>query len=79
VFEIPLVYDHSEKKDEKVITLQSFLRSCLEIMKDESNFNSIHGMIDHFPKKKRNMSHIEQLNMCIVRREQIMSSESTRR
>jgi hypothetical protein len=47
VFDMPLVYDHSQKQAEKVSTLQSFLRSCLELMKDESALSSLYRMIDH--------------------------------
>jgi len=41
MFDMPLVYDHSKKIVEEVRTLQSFLRSCLELMKDESTLNSM--------------------------------------
>jgi hypothetical protein len=60
VFDMPLVYDHSEKQDEKVSTLQSFLRSCLELMKDESALSSLHGMIDHCSQEKeKHVTHRE--------------------
>jgi hypothetical protein len=52
VFDMPLVYDHSEKQAGKVITLQSFLRSCLELKKYKSSLNSLCGMIEHFSQDK---------------------------
>jgi hypothetical protein len=42
------VYDHTipERSVEKVNTLKYFLKSCLELMKDETTLNALHGMID---------------------------------
>jgi hypothetical protein len=52
VYDMPPVYDHSERKVEKVSTLKDFLRSCLELMKDESSLSMLHGMIDHCTQEK---------------------------
>jgi hypothetical protein len=46
VYDIPLVYDHSEKKVDNVRTLKTLIKCCLEIMKDESSLSMMHGMID---------------------------------
>jgi hypothetical protein len=48
MFDMSLVYDHSEKQDEKVSTLKSFLY----LMKGESTLSSLHRMIDHYAYKK---------------------------
>jgi len=42
VYDMPLVYDHLEKKNKKVSTLKTFLRSFLELMKDEPALSIIH-------------------------------------
>ena len=52
VYDMPLVYDHSERKVEKVSTLKDFLRICLKLMKDESSLSMLHGMIDHCTQEK---------------------------
>jgi hypothetical protein len=36
VYDIPLVYDHYDKQSDEVSTLKRFLRSFLDLMKDES-------------------------------------------
>jgi hypothetical protein len=41
MYDMPPVYDHSERKVEKVSTLKSFLKSCLELMKDETAFEHV--------------------------------------
>jgi hypothetical protein len=48
VFDMPPTYDHSmiERTIEEVSTLKSFLKSCLELMKDETSLNTLRGMID---------------------------------
>jgi hypothetical protein len=52
VYDMPLVYDHSEKQTDKVSTLKRFLRSCLDLMKDESALSSLCRMIDHCAQEK---------------------------
>jgi len=52
IYDMPPVYDHSERKFDKVITLRSFLRSCLELMKDETRLNAMRGMIDQCMQDK---------------------------
>jgi hypothetical protein len=52
VYDMPPVYDHSERQVDKVSTLNSFLKSCLELMKDESALSMLHGMIDHCTQEK---------------------------
>jgi hypothetical protein len=52
VFDMPLVHDHSKKQAEKVSIFQSFLRSCLELMKYESSLSSLCRMIDHCAQEK---------------------------
>ena len=44
VYDMPPTYDHSmtERKVEKVTTLKSLLKSCLELMKDEIALNVLH-------------------------------------
>jgi hypothetical protein len=44
VYDMPPAYDHSmtERPVEKVSTLKSFLKSCLELMKDETALNMLH-------------------------------------
>jgi hypothetical protein len=48
VYDMPSVYDHTipERSVEKVNTLKYFLKSCLELMKDETTLNALCGMID---------------------------------
>jgi hypothetical protein len=41
-----------KSKVEKVSTLKRFLRSCLELMKDESALSILCGMIDHCAQEK---------------------------
>jgi hypothetical protein len=53
VYDMPPVYDHSERQVDKVSTLNSFLKSCLELMKDESALSMLHGMIDHCHPRER--------------------------
>jgi hypothetical protein len=45
VYDMPPTYDHSmtERPVEKVSTLKSFLKSCLELMKDETALNTVVG------------------------------------
>jgi hypothetical protein len=52
MYDMPPVYDHSERQVDKVSTLKSFLKSCLELMKDESALSMLHGMIDHCTQEK---------------------------
>jgi hypothetical protein len=54
VYDMPPTYDHSmtERTIEKVSTLKSFLKSCLELMKDETALNALHGMIDQCTQDK---------------------------
>jgi len=60
VFDMPPIYDYSEKLAEKVSTLKSFLRSCLKLMKDESDLSSLHRMIYHCSQEKeKHVSHRE--------------------
>jgi hypothetical protein len=49
VYNMPPVYDHTdtERQFEKVRTLKSFLKSCLELMKDKTALSILRGMIDH--------------------------------
>jgi hypothetical protein len=46
---VPHVEDHvvPEKPTGKVSTLTKFLRSCVEIMKDETVLSTLYDMIDH--------------------------------
>jgi hypothetical protein len=48
VYDMPLVYDHTiqERSVEKVNTLKYFIKSCLELMQDETMSNTLCGMID---------------------------------
>jgi hypothetical protein len=48
IFDMPPAYDHSmiERIVGKVSTLKSFLKNCLELMKDETALNSLRGMIN---------------------------------
>jgi hypothetical protein len=47
---MPLVYERiiPEKSVEKVRNLRDFMRSCIELMKDEIVLNAICNMIDHY-------------------------------
>jgi hypothetical protein len=49
-----IAYDYSitQRLVEKVITLKSFLKSFLELMKDEIALNVLHWMIDQCRKDK---------------------------
>jgi hypothetical protein len=46
MYDMPPVYDHSERKVDKARTLKSFLIFFLEIMKDESDLSMLRGMIN---------------------------------
>jgi hypothetical protein len=54
MYDMPPAYDHLiiERKVEKESTLKSFLKSCLELMKDETTLNMLHGMIDQCTQDK---------------------------
>jgi hypothetical protein len=60
VYDMPLVYDHSERQVDKVSTLNSFLKSCLELMKDESSLNMLCGMIDPLHPRERDTCHTQR-------------------
>jgi hypothetical protein len=49
-----LVYDHTipDRPIEKVNTLKEFLKSCLELMQDETTLNTLCRMIDQFTQDK---------------------------
>jgi hypothetical protein len=49
MFNVPLSYDRTSKERllGKVNNLKEFLKICLDLMKDETTFNTLHGMIDH--------------------------------
>jgi hypothetical protein len=51
IYDMPPVYDHLERV-EKVSTLRSFLKSCLELMKDETVLNTLHEIIDQCAQDK---------------------------
>jgi hypothetical protein len=79
IFDIPPVYDHSKNKSKKVRTLQSFLRSCLELMKDEPTLSSLHGMTHYSShEKEKPIAHI-MVNQVHSKREQTGSSGSMHR
>jgi hypothetical protein len=48
VYDMPSVYDCTilERSVEKVNTLKDFLKSCLDLMKDETTLNTLCRMID---------------------------------
>jgi hypothetical protein len=52
VYDIPQVYDHLERQVDKVSTLNSFLKMCLELMKDEPTFSMLRRMIDQCTQEK---------------------------
>jgi hypothetical protein len=54
VYEMPPAYDHSmtERTIEKESTLKIFLKSCSELMKDETTLNTLHGIIDQCMQDK---------------------------
>jgi hypothetical protein len=51
---VPHVCDHTmpEKPLGKVSTLREFLRSCVELMKDETVLNALYEMIDHCTQER---------------------------
>jgi hypothetical protein len=57
-------YDHTdtERKVEKVSTLKSFLKSCLELMKDETTLSMLHGMIDHCMQDREEVVAQQEVN-----------------
>jgi hypothetical protein len=73
MYDMPPVYDHSERKVEKVSTLKYFLRSCLELMKDESSLSMLHGMIDHCSQEKE--IHVTHREVNQVHRKKRMNRE----
>jgi hypothetical protein len=64
VYDMPPAYDHSmtERTIEKVSTLKSFLKSCLELMKDETALNTLCGMIDQCTQDKEAPSAQQAVN-----------------
>jgi hypothetical protein len=54
VFDMPPTYDHlmTKRTVEKVSTLKSFLKSFLELMKDETKLNALREMIDQCAQDK---------------------------
>jgi len=52
IYDMPPVFDHSERQIEKVSTLKSFLRICLELMKNESALSMCYGKINHCTQEK---------------------------
>jgi hypothetical protein len=46
IYDMPPVYDHSERKVEKLSMMRSFLKSFLELMKDETALNTLLGIIN---------------------------------
>jgi hypothetical protein len=52
VYDIPIVYDNSKKQIDDVSTLKRCLRSCLDLMKDESRLSSLCRTIDHCAQER---------------------------
>ena len=55
IFDVPLVYDPTKKKIDKVGTLKIFLRICLDLMKDKSVLCSLDRMIYHCSQEKEKL------------------------
>jgi hypothetical protein len=64
VYDMPLVYKHmnTKMKVEKEITLKSFLKRFLEVMKDETALIILPGMIDHFTQDREEIFTKRELN-----------------
>jgi hypothetical protein len=62
VYVMSPVYDHSERKFEKVGTLKKFLKSYLEIMKYESTLNTLCRMIDQCAQDKESLFTLRVVN-----------------
>jgi len=75
MYDMPLAYDHSITKRtiEKVSTLKSFLKSFLELMKDETTLNALHGMINQCMKDKEALSAQRAVNQ--VQHKKMMNRE----
>jgi hypothetical protein len=52
IYDMTLVFDHSERQIEKVGTLKSFLIICLELMKNEFSLSMNYGKINHCTQEK---------------------------
>jgi hypothetical protein len=70
VYDMPPTYDHSitERPVEKESTLKSFLKSCLELIKDETALNMLCGMIDQCAQDKEAHVAHEQLTRYNARK-----------
>jgi hypothetical protein len=57
VYGMPLVYHHmdTERKVEKVSTMRMLLNNYLELMKDKTTLNALHGMIDQCTQDKESL------------------------
>jgi 2-polyprenyl-3-methyl-5-hydroxy-6-metoxy-1,4-benzoquinol methylase len=54
VVDMPSAYDRTipENMLEKVSTIREFIRSCVELMKDETVLNALCEMIDHCTRER---------------------------
>jgi hypothetical protein len=52
---VPPIYDCTMPKKplDKVSTLREFIRSCVELMKDDIGLNTLCEMIDHFMQERK--------------------------
>jgi hypothetical protein len=61
---MPLVYKHmnTKMKVEKEINLKSFLKSFLEVMRDETALRMLPRMIDHFTQDREEIFTKREVN-----------------
>jgi hypothetical protein len=71
VYDMSLIYDCTipERLVKKVSTLKYFLKSCLELMKDETTLNALHNMIDQCTQDREVPNHIESSEPSIAQEE----------
>jgi hypothetical protein len=67
---MPLVYDHTipDRIVEKVNTLKEFLKSCLELMQDETTLNTLCRMIDHLAPDKEIPTKQKAMNQVLCKK-----------
>jgi hypothetical protein len=76
MYGMPPIYDHSmtERTIEKESILESFLKSFLELMKDETTLNALCRMIDQCTEVKESPSAQRAINQ--VQCKKMMNRES---
>jgi hypothetical protein len=67
---VPRVEDHivPEKLIEKVSTLIKLLKSCVDLMKDETALNTLYDMIDHCTRGRETPISQRMINRVFLRK-----------